>query len=351
MKLYVPTISLPALEKANFPIFSPNQLPNDLKLREASFRPENPKREYPRCSLKLMLKSESTGKVLYIKEFNYDWAPPAYDCPSLWKNHEEFAAEDTPEPQPHLIENDVLWIGFNYRNQRAASIIKDRTTIEMVGDFSDQELIHIARGLTALDKNQRERILAKSFAELSYGYPKAVEAVNVPISFWKFPVADSQIKLQTAFMKDNIPTEAIVGHLPLQSNSGYKLDSVFAYHFGETPSAESRYNFVYEHEEHKGSTIQLQHVHKNSPAACAFPPLPDQTQKFKMALEKVGAIDCYYAYRSENYGPHELIFQRGNFRYLMLVKPASWTSKEWFFKFLGIFLKCHDGSTQYKKEL
>jgi hypothetical protein len=298
-----------------------------------------------------MLKSESTGKVLYIKEFNYDWAPPAYDCPSLWKNHEEFAAEDTPEPQPHLIENDVLWIGFNYRNQRAASIIKERTTIEMVGDFSDQELVHIARGLTALDKNQRERILSKSFAELSYGYPKAVEAVNVTISFWKFPVADSQIKLQTAFMKDNIPTEAIVGHLPLPSNSGYKLDSVFAYHFGESPSADSRYNFVYEHEEHKGSTIQLQHVHKNSPAACAFPPLPDQTQKFKIALEKVGGVDCYYAYRSENYGPHELIFQRGNFRYLMLVKPASWTSKEWFFKFLGIFLKCHDGFMQYKKEL
>ncbi len=298
-----------------------------------------------------MLKSESTGKVLYIKEFNYDWAPPAYDCPSLWKNHEEFAAEDTPEPQPHLIENDMLWIGFNYRNQKAASIIKDRTTIEMVGDFSDEELIHIARGLTALDKNQRDRILAKSFAELSYGYPKAVEAVNVPISFWKFPVADSQIKLQTAFMKDNIPTEAIVGHLPLPSNSGYQLDSVFAYHFGETPSEESRYNFVYEHEEHKGSTIQLQHVHKNSPAACAFPPLPDQTQKFKMALEKVSGIDCYYAYRSENYGPHELIFQRGNFRYLMLVKPASWTNREWFFKFLGIFLKCHDGSMQYKKEL
>jgi hypothetical protein len=351
LKLYVPTISSPALEKANFPIFSPNQLPNDLKLREASYRIENPKREYPRCSLKLMLKSESTGKVLYIKEFNYDWAPPAYDCPSLWKNHEEFAAEDTPEPQPHLIENDVLWIGFNYRNQRAASIIKERTTIEMVGDFSDQELVHIARGLTALDKNQRERILSKSFAELSYGYPKAVEAVNVTISFWKFPVADSQIKLQTAFMKDNIPTEAIVGHLPLPSNSGYKLDSVFAYHFGEIPSAESRYNFVYEHEEHKGSTIQLQHVHKNSPAACAFPPLPDQTQKFKIALEKVGGVDCYYAYRSENYGPHELIFQRGNFRYLMLVKPASWTSKEWFFKFLGIFLKCHDGFMQYKKEL
>ncbi|MEI8329752.1 MAG: hypothetical protein WCG14_07140 [Chlamydiia bacterium] len=236
-----------------------------------------------------------------------------------------------------MIENDVLWIGVNYRNQRAASITKDRTTIEIVGDFSDQELIHIATGLTALDKTQRERILSKSFAEMSYGYPKAVEAVNVPISFWKFPVADSQIKLQTAFMTSNIPTEAMVGHIPLPSNSGYKLDSVFAYHSGNTPSEESRYNFVYEHEGHKGAIIQLQHVHKDSPAACAFPPVPDKTQKFKMVSRKTRDMDCYYAYRSENYGPHELIFQHGMFRYLILVKPASWTSREWFFELLENF--------------
>lgn len=330
------------LDEANFPIFYPVQLPGDLKLKKASFRKENPKRSYPRSSLKLIFEDESTGKKLSIKEFNYDWAPAAYDCPSLWKNHEQFAEEDTPEPKPYLIENDVLWVGVNYRNQRAASIITGRTTIEMIvveGNLSDQELIQIATGFNPLSKVQSDRILSKNIAQTSYGYPQAVEAVNVPISFWKFPLEDSRIKFQTAFRPLDIPKMAVAAHLPLPNDSGYRLDSVFAYHVDVFPSEESKYNFVYENESYKGSTIQLLHMHKNSLAACAFPPAPDTTQKFKKGIDRVCGIDCYYAYRSEQYGPHELIFQHRNFNYLILVKPTSWTNREWFFKLIEKFFR------------
>ena len=41
---------------------------------------------------------------------------------------------------------------------------------------------------------------------------------------------------------------AVAAHLPLPSDSGYKLDSVFAYHVDASPSEESKYNFVYENE-------------------------------------------------------------------------------------------------------
>ena len=71
--------------------------------------------------------------------------------------------------------------------------------IVVEGDLSDQELIQIATGLKPLSKVQRDRILSKNIAQISYGYPQAVEAVNVPISFWKFPLEDSRIKFQTAF--------------------------------------------------------------------------------------------------------------------------------------------------------
>ena len=89
--------------------------------------------------------------------------------------------------------------------------------------------------------------------------------------------------------------------------------------------------------DYKGSTIQLLHVHKNSLATCAFPPVPDITQKFKIETDSICGIDCYYAYRSEKYGPHEVIFERGDFNYLILVKPASWTSKKWFLRLLDSF--------------
>ena len=98
LKLNVSSLWCPVLEEANFPIFSPAHLSSGLKLMQASFRPENSKRSFSRCSLKLILEDEDARKKLSIKEFNYDWAPAAYDCPSLWKNHEDFPEEDTPEP-------------------------------------------------------------------------------------------------------------------------------------------------------------------------------------------------------------------------------------------------------------
>ena len=117
-----------------------------------------------------------------------------------------------------------------------------------------------------------------------------------------------------------------------------RLNAVFAYHAQSTPTEESRFNFVYERENCPGSTIQLLHVRNASPAACTFPPQPDTTQKFTHYNELLSDIPCYLAYRSEAYGPYELIFQRGDFTYLVLVKPASWTNKPWFFNIMKNFI-------------
>ncbi|MEN8236764.1 MAG: hypothetical protein ABFQ95_04385 [Pseudomonadota bacterium] len=119
-----------------------------------------------------------------------------------------------------------------------------------------------------------------------------------------------------------------------QRGVGYKLNSVFAYHSEEVPSKTSRFDFVYESEAHKGSTIHLLKVHQNSSAACTFPPKPDTTQKFIYDLKRIGSMDFYHAYRSKVYGPHEIVFQHGEYRYLLLIKPAKWTSTMWLLKIL-----------------
>lgn len=343
VKLNVNSLWCPVLEQANFPVFVPTQLPSDLKLKDASFRPVNPKRDYPRSSLKLTFESESTGKKLSIKQFNYDWGPAAYDCPSLWKNHVQYADVDTPAPLPYLLGNDVFWIGANYRNTRAASIIKERTTVEMADcgtkALSNEELILIASSLKLLNTGQYDRIVSKSYAETCFGYPDHINAVNVPISFWSFPTDKSQIKLQIAFPAIKIPSEIMAAHWPLPIESGYRLDSVFVY-FGERPTlSESRYHFVYEHKEHKGVTIQILQMNKASPASCTYPPTPDLTQKFKHSMLEANGKEFFYAYRSEQFGPHEIIFQHGDYNYLMLVKSASWTNKEWFLSLLNKFFR------------
>ncbi|WP_417905392.1 hypothetical protein [Candidatus Tisiphia endosymbiont of Micropterix aruncella] len=128
------------LAKANFTAFYPNDLPNDLAVDEITYRTENFDKNYPRCSLKLYIGDKS--RKLSLKQFNYDWSPPAYDYPALWKNHTEFSNIDIPEPVPHLLGNSIFWIGFNYKNKRAASVTRDRTLIEFTvleGAFTDQE--------------------------------------------------------------------------------------------------------------------------------------------------------------------------------------------------------------------
>ncbi|MEN8236765.1 MAG: hypothetical protein ABFQ95_04390 [Pseudomonadota bacterium] len=165
------------MEAANFVVYFPDVLPDDLGLTETNFRPENPEYSYPRSSLKFVFKGKNSDRELSIKEFNYDWSPPAYDCPSLWKNHQKFLDIDTPEPTPYPVGNEIFWVGVNYRNQRAASLIKGRTTVEIVvqsGRFSDQELLQIASHLQPVNRNHATQVLSKSFAELSYGYPHTV---------------------------------------------------------------------------------------------------------------------------------------------------------------------------------
>lgn len=330
-----------ALKEANFLIFLPDKLTKNFKITEISFRSENSNNLYPRSSFKFIVEENVTKKKLSIKQFNYDWAPPAYDCPSLWWNYKEFGNLNTQEPHCLLLNDDLLWIGSNYRNQNAASIFKERTCIELVfleEKFNDSEIFNIVSNLKPFDELQYKEILSKSLAELSYGYPRAVKAVNVPISFWSFPVGKSKIKFQTAYNQDAIPDFAKKFHIPLPDNIGYKLSAVFSYHEEEKPSQGSRHNFVYEHENCKGQIIQIIHMPKSSPAACAFPPEPDATQKFKTTTKKIHGLECYYAYRSEDYGPHELVFEYKNMIYLISIRPARWTNQKWFFNLLDNFL-------------
>lgn len=56
-----------------------------------------------------------------MKQFLYDWAPPAFDHPCLWKSHNE----------PFEVGKNIGWLGTDYRKAHAAAVSIDRTTIEL----------------------------------------------------------------------------------------------------------------------------------------------------------------------------------------------------------------------------
>lgn len=183
-----------------------------------------------------------------------------------------------------------------------------------------------------------KEILSITFAELSYGYPKIVKAVRVPISFWKMPVLESGIKFQRAYNVNEVPIE-IKLNIEIPQSSGYILNSVFTYQKQEALSTqEDRVEYIYEHSKVPGATVRLVWATKGS-NTLTYPPTLDTTQKFKHEELNLKKKKIYYTYRSKDYGPHEALWHDGNYNYLLLVKPTSWTNKVWFEKFLEEVVK------------
>ena len=119
----------------------------------------------------------------------YDWAPPAYDHPSLWRNAKISPIDATPPPKPFLIDQNVAWIGLNYRRQKAASLSLMRTMIEMTtieGNFTDEEFIEVYRNLRPVDMELMQNIISTPFACLCQSYRHQKHASPVPLSYWKY---------------------------------------------------------------------------------------------------------------------------------------------------------------------
>ena len=137
-----------------FVVFRPTVLPSNFMLEVISFRPEVPPEPLPETeageetlpemeantSVRMLTKSD--GGELSIKQFLYDWLPPAYDHPSLWRSDRR--------PIPHEVGGAIGWVASNFRGQHAGSILLDRTMIEITdigGTLSDSEIVDVMNGL------------------------------------------------------------------------------------------------------------------------------------------------------------------------------------------------------------
>lgn len=107
-------------KQCNFIVFMPTSLPSDLVITEKSFRKESKsstnKRENNRSTFRQIF--EGVNRRLVIKQFLYDWAPPAYDHPCLWRNDEIATKAESPAPRGQFVGNNVIWFGKNYRMEK-----------------------------------------------------------------------------------------------------------------------------------------------------------------------------------------------------------------------------------------
>ena len=152
-----------------------------------------------------------------IKQFLYDWAPPAYDYPCLWRNDAIATAAESPAPIGQFVNNNVLWFGKNYRKQEAATIEIERTRIEMTflkGTFSHQEIVLFCKNLLPVDIEIAKHLLKIPFSELSYSHRHEEPIVSVPVGYWKHSRAEEL--MQYALTKENIPTKFLKANAAIE---------------------------------------------------------------------------------------------------------------------------------------
>ena len=320
-----------AQDWCNFVLMKPTAFPDDLSLEKTELRPEAPpgrradvaggQRPDWTQSNRAAHRSEFVGPLrrLRIKQFLYDYAPPAFDHPCLW---ESTAIRGFP------VGDHIGWLGRDFRKLQAASLCFDRTTVELSvteGTFSDEELQSICRGLRPAVPEARASILQTTLADLSYQSRYREPPIGVPVGYWAYKRSES---LQvTALRADNVPVHVTPFDIAPPEDYGYRLNTAFVFGNQESPQ---EVDLVFESEQDAGRYIRILASPCEAALGLPFPPALEQRHPCSSRVLSINGKDVYHAYHDERYGQHEAVWQKNGHNIMLIVKPAVWTDTVWF---------------------
>lgn len=308
--------------ECNFVVFRPTHLPGGLHVDAVSLRPESPPTVEPtgehlvwkgsnRSSVRVEL-SDHTRR-LRMKQFLYDWAPPAFDHPSLWPS----------ENRSFPVGSRLGWVGTDYAGRPAASFHVDRTMIEFAvleGVVDDAEWCELCTGLHPLDPGAREEILATPFALLAYQSRHLVPCTSVPVSYWDYRRSSAEVVLPASAAPPGLPGE----HICPRPARGLRLDSIYIY---GTESTFDEIDYMWCRDDDPGDWLHVLVSPHGSPRGFPFPPRPGR-QPCKHAMLEVAGHEVAYAWL-EALGPHQFAFRAGGLVVVVLFTPRAWTTKDW----------------------
>jgi hypothetical protein len=307
----------------NFVLMRPSNLPKGLKVQGATMRPEAPPGRAPGLDLcgrfghgisnraSHLCHVAGLGRALQIKQFFYDLGPPAFDHPSMWRNHAD----------PFTVGTDVGWLGIDFRGLIAASVQVDRTMVELAvteGQFSPLEIKTICRALCPVSSNARRSILATPIAELCYQrrYPDLV--ITVPIGHWYHR------RRPPSLLTSVLPAAEVSGRLlPAHTfaPAGFRLDTVFLL---GSPDEPQELELVYEHLDYPGHTLRILIWPPSTPNPLSFPPTKDPHPGYTTSYRLHGR-QVFHAFSSRRFGQHEVVWKQGDMKLMVMLKPAPWT--------------------------
>lgn len=315
-----------AQASANFVAFRTGWLPDDCSVDEVTFRPElppgrpegataqelgqNDHTDGNRCSLRVVVAGD--GRRLRLKQFCYDWAPPAGGIAGLWH---------ADEPTAFDCGDAIGWLGRDYKGNRGACVQRDRTQIECSvtrGQFSDDELRRLMDGLTPADHDGARVVRGAPFHRLNYWVRYRCRPPGPSHGLWEHSPArpyDECRRLSRVALAGEEPVSLPVSPL-VPSGTAYALDSAVAF-----PRAEA-VECVFRHRANGSDHLWLTAAAEGSPLAPTLPPDPaDQAAETRRAVDLRGTT-VHYAALTEADGGWEAFWSEDGVRHAAWAGPS-----------------------------
>lgn len=264
---------------------------------------------------------------LRVKEFLYDFAPPAFDHPSLWRS----------KVRGFPVGGHIGWVGTDFRGKQGASLHSERTMIELSvidGALSDEELVDVLQRFEPAVCAARDLIDQTSLADLAYASRHSEPVIEVPVGYWAHQRRPADMKT-TIYPGADAPPELPGRGIAPPPAAGFRLDSVFV--FGP-PAAPQEVDYVYEHRDDRGRYMRVLASRAGTANGIAFPPKLDEQPCSSETIE-LGGTTVHHAFLDRSFGPHECVWQSHGDTVMLLVKPVPSMDREGFFALLERMLR------------
>ncbi|MHC4957690.1 MAG: hypothetical protein ACYTGN_04885 [Planctomycetota bacterium] len=317
-----------AQQCCNFVLFRPERLPEGAVVLGESLRREaepgrtgnevgrSPWTETNRAAHRCMVVLPS-GRVR-VKQFLYDWAPPAFDHPALWKT----------EVQPFVAGRRIGWLGTDYRGRAGASLHARRTMVELSvesGDVADADLAAILRGLRAVSEDAGVRIDATPLALLSYAHRHPDPVVTVPVGYFRHHRSGAGLRLHASAGKA-APPGLRGAEVARRLAEHCAVDSVFLV---GPPEAPVEVDWVLRDPTQADTSMRVLATARDGPHAIASPP-DREPQPCRTSVREVGSTLVHCAWADDRYGPHEAVWTRRETTFMLLARPRPDRTTAWF---------------------
>lgn len=319
-----------AQDHVNFVAFEPAWVPDDCRVVESTYRPEQPPGrpgdvaaedigQTPHSdgnpsSVRLVVAGDD--RRLRVKQFLYDWAPPSGSVAPLWR---------TPDPTPVEAGDAVGWLGTDYKDNRGACVQRHRTQVEvsvLAGEFGDDELRGVLGGLTPAAPEAAREVRRAPFHHLNYWVRYQCSPPVVPNALADYAPArpyEDSVAVSPSGLADDPPVEPLV-----PPGDEFVFDSALA--FRDADAVEC----VFRHRGNASDHLWLTAATPDSPLAPDLPPEPSDQSAATRTDVSLRDTTIHYAALTESHGAWEAFWAEDGVRYAAVAGSSRYLDGEGF---------------------